>query len=90
MPSKGGVVGLDVELEVLVEVVGFQKSNARLRVVVVLVLHGFARLRLDQQLEVGLVMHAQETGKQDRSSECNYEQSQRTDRIQARVVREQW
>ncbi len=56
MAGKRGVVGLDIELEVLVQVVRLEEADARLRVVVVLVLHRLARLGLDQQLEGGLAV----------------------------------
>ena len=64
---QGRVIRLDVELEVVLEVVLAEEADHRLRVVVVLVLGRLARLRLDQEREVGanllLVVHrhAQET-----------------------------
>ncbi|KAJ8552584.1 hypothetical protein ON010_g9962 [Phytophthora cinnamomi] len=47
------VVGLDVELEVVLQAVGVQEGDDRGGVVVVLVLHGLARLGLDEELEGG-------------------------------------
>ena len=52
MASQRGVVGLHVALEVVVQTVVLQKPDNGLDVVVVLVLHGLARLRLNQQLEL--------------------------------------
>ena len=60
------VIGLDVELEVLIEAVGLEEADDRLRVVVVLVLGGLLGLRLEQELslEADLLLvvdsHAQE------------------------------
>ena len=51
--GEGGVVRLDVQLELVLQVVLAQEADHRLRVVVVLVLRGLARLRLDQQRERG-------------------------------------
>jgi len=47
---KRGVVGLDVELEVLVETVGMEESDTGGAVEIVLVLCGLLRLGLDEEL----------------------------------------
>ena len=48
--GEGGVVGLDVELEMLVEAVGPQEGDAGGDIEIVLVLGGLLRLGLDQEL----------------------------------------
>ena len=51
--GHGGVVGLDVELDVLVEPVRLEEGDDGLRVVVVLVLGGLLGLGFDEELEGG-------------------------------------
>ena len=50
VPGQGGVVGLDVELEVVLQAVGLEKAQDRGRVKVVLVLGRLLGLGLDQKL----------------------------------------
>ena len=52
MASQRGVVGLHVALEVVVQTVVLQKADNGLNIVVVLVLHGLTRFRLNQQLKL--------------------------------------
>ncbi len=52
VPREGGVVGLDVELEVLVEAVLLEEPPDRAGVGVVLVFGGLHRLRFDEELTV--------------------------------------
>ena len=44
---QGGVVGFNVQLVVFIEVVRLEETDARLSVVVILVLHWFTRLGLN-------------------------------------------
>ena len=50
VPCQHGVVGLNVELEVLIQLVRLEEGDDGHGVVVVLVTGGLLRLRLDQKL----------------------------------------
>lgn len=50
VPREGGVVGFDIDLEIVLEAVGAEETDDGLSVVVVLVFGGLTGLGLDEEL----------------------------------------
>merc|ERR1712224_1031328 len=53
MTSKGGVIGLNIELEVVLQAIRVQETNDSLRIIIILVGSGFSGLWFDEQLIIG-------------------------------------